>query len=253
MDIINGADKTTAIILAAGQGKRMNTATHKQYLLLRDRPILFYSLKVFQDSRVDEIILVTGQGEAAYVRDKIVDAYGFSKVQKIVEGGKERYHSVYRGLEAVTPDKDAMGHYCFIHDGARPFVTMDMIERAYECVVRENACIVGMPVKDTIKVIDDNNFIVSTPRRSSLWMVQTPQVFSYPLLMTSYQKLMKQERELLKAGIQITDDACVVELFSQVMVKIVAGSYQNIKITTPEDLVAAESFLEKINPCIKLK
>lgn len=238
---------TTAVVLAAGRGKRMNCETAKQYLLIDGRPVLYYSLKAFQDSGVDEIILVTGRGEQDYVRTEIVEKYGFTKVCGIVEGGRERYHSVYNGLSAVRAlngERDAGGQYCFIHDGARPFLTQDIIERALECAVREKACVVGMPVKDTIKVSDENGYCDATPKRSLVWMIQTPQVFSLPLILEAYEQLMEREEELTGSGTQITDDACVVELLTDRKVKLVEGSYQNIKITTPEDLKIAEVFLK---------
>jgi len=232
-------NKTTAIILAAGQGKRMENAVQKQYLLLGDKPVLYYSLKIFQESLVDNIILVTGKGECNYVRQNIVEKYGFHKVIRIVEGGTERYHSVYNGLIAV-PEREG---YCFIHDGARPFVTNEIIERAYECVIQEQACVVAMPVKDTIKLADREGYAQTTPDRNLIWMMQTPQVFEYGLITDAYCKLTDQEAELRSQGISITDDACVIELFTDKKVKLVKGSYQNIKITTPEDLKIAEAFL----------
>ena len=235
---------TIAILLAAGRGKRMNSNTAKQYLLLRDKPVLYYSLKAFQESRIDHIILVTGAGECDYVRREIVEQYGFTKVSCIVEGGKERYHSVYNGLLAAAEyaEKET---YAFIHDGARPFITDDIIEKAYACVTKEHACVVGMPVKDTVKIADEEGYAANTPKRSLVWMMQTPQVFELSLITAAYSELIKREEELANEGVQVTDDACVVELFSDHRVKLVEGSYENIKITTPEDLVVAERFLEK--------
>lgn len=231
--------KTVAIVLAAGQGKRMNSKVHKQYLLLRNKPILYYSLKAFEDSFIDEIVLVVGKGEIAYCQQEIVDAFEIQKVTHIVEGGRERYHSVFEGLKCIRN-----ADYVFIHDGARPFVNQEMLKRVYDSVVAHNACVVGMPVKDTIKIADTNGFVKDTPERKLVWMVQTPQVFSYQLIMQAYTKLIDQEQALLEEGIIVTDDAMVVEHFEQIPVKLVEGSYQNIKITTPEDLVVAESFLK---------
>lgn len=234
--------KTIAIVLAAGQGKRMNSKKAKQYLLLQDKPILYYSLKAFQESRIDHIILVTGAADRDYVRQEIVEKYGFTKVSSIVEGGKERYHSVYNGLQAAK--KYTSGEsYVFIHDGARPFVTEDMIEQAYACVKEERACVIGMPVKDTIKIADEAGYAANTPKRSLVWMIQTPQVFVLSLITGAYEELIAGEEQLLQDGVQITDDACVVELFTDCRVKLVEGSYENIKITTPEDLKVAELLL----------
>lgn len=224
--------KMTAIVLAAGTGKRMNTKVHKQYLLLKEKPILYYSLKAFEDSHVDEIILVTGAEEIEFCRKEIVEKYGLGKVRAIVEGGRERYHSVYEGLKAVGETD-----YVLIHDGARPFVSQDIIERILEAVCEYRACVAGMPVKDTIKISDEEGFAKETPNRSSVWMIQTPQAFSYPLIYDAYTRLLEKEDSA------ITDDAMVVERMTNHKVRLIEGSYRNIKITTPEDLLIAEQFL----------
>ncbi len=231
--------KCTAIVLAAGQGKRMSTNVPKQYLLIKDKPVLYYSLKVFEESFVDEIILVTGEGDIDYCRQEIVDKYGFHKVSRIVAGGAERYHSVYEGIKAA-----GSCDYIFIHDGARPFITEAILQRAYENVIEYNVCVVGMPVKDTIKLADKNGFASDTPRRDLVWAIQTPQVFSYFIIEEAYSMLMEKEKSLIEKGIIVTDDAMVVETFTDRKVKLVNGSYENIKITTPEDLKIAEAFLE---------
>lgn len=230
--------RTAAIVLAAGRGSRMKSKIQKQYLLLKGKPVLYYSLKAFEESFIDEIILVTGEEEIEYCRKEIVEKYGFTKVSHIVTGGKERYHSVFCGLQALT-DCD----YVFIHDGARPFVTEQILERAYETVQKEHACVVGMPVKDTIKLADENGFAKETPRRDLLWMIQTPQVFSYALVKTAYASFLEREQELLAQGIKMTDDAMVVETFTDTGIRLVEGSYENLKITTPEDLRIAEALL----------
>ena len=232
--------KTVVIVLAAGQGKRMNSDLAKQYLLIQDRPVLYYSLKTFEDSFVDAVILVVGAGEQDYCRNEIVEKYQFHKVNQIIEGGKERYHSVYNGLMCANGYK-----YVFIHDGARPFVDEAMLKRAYAAVTDKKACVVGMPVKDTIKIADENEFAVETPPRDLVWMIQTPQVFETDLIIEAYKKLMDNEEEILKQGIKITDDAMVVETFMKKYVKLVKGSYENIKITTPEDLIIAESLVKR--------
>lgn len=229
--------RCAAIVLAAGQGKRMHSDIPKQYLLIRGKPVLYYALKVFQDSFVDRIILVTSESDIEYCRQNIVEKYDFHKVTDIVAGGKERYHSVYEGIKAAGECD-----YIFIHDGARPFVTEEILRRAYTCVTEYDACVIGMPVKDTIKIADESGFAASTPRRDMVWMIQTPQVFSGDLIRNAYSVLIKKEEQLLINGIGITDDAMVVETFTDVRVKLVEGSYKNIKITTPEDLKIAESF-----------
>lgn len=235
--------KTTAIVLAAGQGKRMGSDVAKQFLLLDGKPVLYYSLKNFEESLVDDVILVTGDGMQDYCRENIVKKYGFQKVRSIVTGGKERYHSVAYGLRAVESDCD----YVLIHDGARPFANPSIIERGMEAVAKYGACVVGMPVKDTIKISDENGFCESTPNRNRVWLIQTPQIFSYPLIHGAYEKLLQEEKRLLEKGVAITDDAMVAELFTDHKVKFVEGSYQNIKLTTPEDLEIAEVFLKHEN------
>ncbi len=231
---------TTAIVLAAGQGKRMQSKIQKQYLLLADKPVLYYSLKAFEDSFIDHIILVVGKGEEEYCRKEIVEKYGFAKISAIVEGGRERYHSVANGIKAISVPTD----YVFVHDGARPFITTEILERALKQVKVTDACVVGMPVKDTVKISDEDGFVEMTPPRARVWQVQTPQVFSYQVIASAYNKLIEQEQQLVEQGVFVTDDAMVVEYFEKKKVKLVEGSYQNIKITTPEDLNVAESFLQ---------
>ena len=234
-------EKTAAVVLAAGKGKRMNSDVPKQFMLLREKPVLYYSLQTFQDSFVDEIILVTEKGEEEYCRKEIVDKYHLTKVKHITAGGTERYFSVANGLEAVSEDCA----YIFIHDGARPFVTGQIINDALENVRVHKACVAAMPVKDTIKIADDQDFAVSTPRRDLVWMMQTPQVFQASLIREAYRRLIKEEEKLRTEGIQITDDAMAVETLLHQPVKLFRASYENIKITTPEDLVIADGVLEK--------
>ena len=225
--------KYTAIVLAAGSGKRMNSKVHKQYLIIQDRPVLYYSLKAFEDSAVDEIVLVVGKGEEKFCRKEIVDKYGISKVKAIVEGGKERYHSVFEGLKQ-TSDAD----YVLIHDGARPFVNQDIIRRCMQEVQKYQACVVGMPVKDTIKIADEEGYAKQTPDRKNVWMIQTPQTFSYALIYEACEEILKTE------DTAITDDAMVLERIKGKKSKLIEGSYRNIKITTPEDLLIANVYLQ---------
>lgn len=218
--------KNVAIVLAAGQGKRMKSNVQKQFLLIKEKPVLYYTLKAFEESPlISEIVLVTGKEEMEYCRKEIVEKYGFQKVNKITAGGKERYHSVYEGLRVIEK-----ADYVLIHDGARPFVDEKIIERACAAVQEYKACVVGMPVKDTIKIADEAGFAAQTPDRRRVWQVQTPQVFEFALIKMAYEKLMEEEPE------GITDDAMVVETMTRYQVKLVEGSYRNIKITTPEDL-----------------
>lgn len=235
----------TAIVLAAGRGKRMGVSKSKMYLEIRDRPVLYYSLNVLEESGViDDVILVVGKGQIPYCRQEIVEKYGFRKIRAVVEGGAERYHSVWEGLRAMEKEYRKEG-YVFIHDGARPFLTEAILERACEEVQKSRACVVGMPVKDTIKIADENGCIHMTPRRSLVWQIQTPQVFAAELIIPAYQEVIRREKELLEQGVQITDDAMVVENVCGCPVRLVEGSYENIKITTPEDLAVAELFVEK--------
>lgn len=225
-------DRITAIVLAGGSGKRMGGDCKKQYMLLDGKPILYYSLKIFQESSVDEIVLVTNEEE--YCQKEIIQKYHLDKVTQIVPGGAERYHSVYAGLLAIKECD-----YVLIHDGARPFITQDIVNGSIAAVKEYSACIVGMPVKDTIKIADDRNFTKDTPAREKVWQIQTPQTFSYPLILDAYQKVLAEK----PAG--ITDDAMIIEYGNYAKVKMIPGSYENIKITTPEDMVIAEAFLHK--------
>lgn len=241
-----------AIVLAAGRGKRMNSKVAKQYLLLRDKPVLYYALRQFENSFIDDVVLVTAKDEISYCKEEIVEKYGFTKVRNIVAGGQERYHSVYQGLLAAQEELCKHAAVCmeedfcvYIHDGARPFISEEILVRARESVLQYGSGVVGMPVKDTIKIADEEGFAVSTPKRSLVWQVQTPQCFLASVIMPAYGKLMEQEEELSEQGVAITDDAMVVELLTEERVKLTEGSYENIKITTPEDLVVAEGFLDK--------
>lgn len=230
--------KNVAIVLAAGQGKRMNSKVQKQFLLIKEKPVLYYTLHAFETSPlITEIILVTGKDEIEYCQEEIVKKYDFEKVCKIVAGGKERYHSVYNGIQAID-DAD----YVFIHDGARPFVDGEIIARVCDVVAEHKACVVGMLVKDTIKIADEEGFAAKTPDRRKVWQVQTPQTFEYQLIKEAYKKLMEKEPE------GITDDAMVVETMTEHKVKLVEGSYRNIKITTPEDLQIAAIFCDSREP-----
>ena len=228
--------KTTAIVLAAGKGSRMKSDARKQYMMLRGKPVVCHSLAVFEKcGRIDEIVLVCGQGEEEMCHSQIVEKYHYNKVGKIVPGGKERYHSVYEGLKAAGPECRTV----LIHDGARPLLDEAMILRLLEAVQESGACVAGMPVKDTIKLSGKDEYAAETLPRDRLWMIQTPQVFDYPLILSAHQKLM----ELDALSVQITDDAMVLEHMTGRKVKLVEGSYRNIKITTPEDLLIAEALL----------
>ena len=227
-------EKNTAIILAAGQGKRMNSSVPKQYLMLGDRPVLFYAINMFESSEyIDEIILVVGSDQIDYCTNEIVNHYDFKKVKKIIEGGSERYLSVYCGIKEAQ-DADNI----FIHDGARPFVSKKNIEDTLMSVRECGACALGVPVKDTIKIVNNNMFVDYTPNRNLVWAIQTPQVFKKDILLEAYNKLLVSSID------NVTDDAMVVEMMLGIKVKVVEGNYKNIKITTPEDLIIGECYLD---------
>ena len=227
--------KCTAIVLAAGQGKRMNSKIQKQFLMLKGKPVLYYSLAVFEESpEIDEIILVTGKECIEYCKKEIIEVYGLQKVKHIVPGGQERYDSVYAGLCACENCE-----YVFIHDGARPFVTEEIIVRTKEAVKKYGACIAGMPSKDTVKFADENGMVESTPNRKRVWSIQTPQVFAYKLIRNAHEKARQYDMK------EITDDSMLIEQYGGVKVRLVEGSYENLKITTPEDILVAEKILEK--------
>ena len=235
-----------AIVLAAGRGKRMNSAVAKQYLMIQDKPVLYYALKQFENSFIDDMILVTGEEDIDYCQEEIVAKYGFTKVRKVIAGGKERYHSVHHGLKAAGELLKGNEACIYIHDGARPLITEEILARAKASVEQYGSGVVGMPVKDTIKIVDEECFAVQTPKRSLVWQMQTPLCFLFSKIMPAYNFLIEKEEELLAQGISITDDAMVMELYDGSRVKLVEGSYSNIKITTPEDLDVAERFLSSI-------
>ena len=239
--MINGK-RIAAVVLAAGNGRRMQSSIKKQYMMIRNKPVIYYSLKTFEDSFADEIILVVSKGEIPYCRDEIVKRYDLDRVTRIVEGGKERYHSVYQGIRACSPCD-----YVYIHDGARPMLTGEMLNRLQTAVETYGACVAGMPSKDTVKIADENGMVQLTPDRNLVWTVQTPQVFSYSVIKEAYERLMEEEQRLLAEKIAITDDAMVVETLLRKKIRLVEGDYRNIKITTPEDLKIAEEFLKDFN------
>lgn len=256
-----GKQRCTAVVLAAGSGKRMGGNVAKQYLTLGSRPVLWYALQAFEQSEIiDQIILVVGQGEIPYCMREIVEKYRFQKVDAVIEGGAERYLSVKLALDALETRAmsgyktgtaaeradtavSGRGSYVFIHDGARPFVTGDMIRDTYEAAVKYGACVAAMPVKDTIKLADEETFAAQTPNRRQVWAVQTPQVFETALICEAYRRLTERLPALRRDGIEITDDAMVVETMLGRRVKLVQGTYRNIKLTTPEDMAVAETFL----------
>ena len=222
---------TVAIIPAAGAGKRMGLSTAKQFLMVDGQPILARTLRIFENSPIiDEIVLVVPEAAIGAVRE-MVGAVGAKKVAKIVPGGPRRQDSVQRGLEAA----DCVHDLVVIHDGVRPFLAPGLLADVVAAGDGYGAATLGIAVKDTVKEADGDGWIVRTLDRSRLWMTQTPQVFRRELLERAFAAAMEE-------GFTGTDDAVLVERIG-VPVKIVSGSADNIKITTPEDLRFAEAFL----------
>ncbi|MBQ5426642.1 MAG: 2-C-methyl-D-erythritol 4-phosphate cytidylyltransferase [Pseudobutyrivibrio sp.] len=225
-------NKFTAIVLAAGSGKRMEQDIPKQYMNIGGAPLMVHCLRAFQESKVTQIVLVVAPGDVEKCRTEIVERYNISKCVAIVEGGEERYNSVYAGLQAINDG------YVLIHDCARAFVPIDVIHRCMSAVTLYESCVVGMPSKDTVKITDSHRLVLDTPDRSKVWIVQTPQCFEYNLIREAYDKIIDD------ADTTITDDAMVVEKATNHEVHMIEGSYLNIKVTTPEDAAFGEAILK---------
>lgn len=219
-----------AVILAAGKGRRMGSRLPKQYLPLLGRPLLAYALMAYEKSLVDRMVLVVDPDDRDRA-DAILRRYQIHKVGAIVTGGRERYDSVYAGLLQVD-EKQVL-----IHDGARALIRTEEINAAVAAVSAGNAYVMGMPVKDTIKEVGEDQSVVCTPDRSRLWQVQTPQCFLTEEIRKAYRKYLQEERS------GVTDDAAVYELMTGKRVCMIEGSYENLKVTTPEDLLLAEMIL----------
>lgn len=225
---------TSVVIPAAGQGRRMNAPINKQYLMINGKPILAYTLDVFENCPlISEMILVINKDEFRQCRQQVLRPYHYKKI-RLVEGGNTRQESVYKGLRAVNPKTDIV----MIHDGARPIVQESVIIQSIYETLEYKATVVGVPAKNTIKMIDGEGFVKCTPNRDYLVEIQTPQTFEYELLKEAHEKA-------IEAGIEGTDDAFLVERLNY-PVKIVTGHYTNIKITTPEDLIIAESIIKQL-------
>lgn len=225
----------SAVIVGAGKGTRMNMDINKQYIDVGGRPVLARTLEAFEAcDAVDEIILVVNTQDIIFCKQALIDSFGFKKVKTIVAGGEERQDSVYNGLREVSEGCDIV----LIHDGARPFVRQEDIERSIDAAAEHGAACVAVPVKDTIKIADTQGFVDSTPERSALWAVQTPQTFRYRLICSAYENTRKQQ-------CKVTDDCMIVEAIGH-KVKLVQGSYSNIKITTAEDLAVAEAIAQQM-------
>lgn len=227
-----------AIVLAAGSGKRMNSEVKKQFMELDHKPMLYYTLQAFEESQVDEIVLVVSSEDMGYVKYDILRKYGFAKVTALISGGEERYNSVYNGLRQMDTCDIVL-----IHDGARPFVHTEMINIMIEGVKEYGACITAVPAKDTVKICGKGNLIDHTAQRKHVYLAQTPQGFRYKSILTAYENMM--DNDASKLG--ITDDAMVMETFGNDRVKILPGDADNIKITTNEDLMVGECILTNRN------
>ncbi len=226
--------KVTALIPAAGMGRRMGQAVAKQFLPLGDKPMLAHTLLAFQRAtEIDEIIPILSKEDMESCLRDVIEQYHITKVKTLVVGGKERQDSVLNGLQKI--EKDAL--VVLVHDGVRPFVTHDMIRECVDLAIKGICAVVGVPLKDTVKEVDDKHMVRHTLERNRLWAIQTPQAFPVKILKRAYE-------ESYKHNSYGTDDAMLVER-SGGKVRVIMGSYENIKITTPEDLILAEELLKR--------
>jgi len=220
----------SAIILAGGRGTRMGSDISKQFIEVDGKPMLYYTLNTFINSElIKEIILVLPKNEIEYCKINVLDKYNLN-VNKIVEGGKERQDSVYNALKEVGNSELVL-----IHDGARPFTTDRIIEEGITFARKYGAAAPGVTPKDTIKVLDSNNFSKETPNRNTLVSIQTPQVFKTDMIISCHEKVREE-------NVKVTDDTMVVERYNH-KVYIYNGDYENIKVTTKEDLILAEKLV----------
>jgi 2-C-methyl-D-erythritol 4-phosphate cytidylyltransferase len=224
--------KTVAIIPAGGAGRRMGSGTAKQYLLLDGIPLLVHALRAFQDTpAIHEIFLAVPQADIDRVRRELVEGFGLSKVTRVLAGGAERQDSVGNALSAVGEDREIV----VIHDGVRPFVTGELIERVVDGAARFGAVTVGVPVRDTVKAVDPAGQVVRTVPREGLWLTQTPQAFRRELIRQAYERAAAE-------GFYGTDDASLAER-AGIPVRMLSGQGDNIKVTAPEDLALGERIL----------
>ncbi|MDO5131748.1 MAG: 2-C-methyl-D-erythritol 4-phosphate cytidylyltransferase [Eubacteriales bacterium] len=232
----------TAILLAAGSGLRMGTEIRKQYIRIAGIPMFIYSLRAMQMCPfITDILLMVPEEDLNSAEAAVREHASFEKVRGIRPGGAERYFTVALGLEDIDWPCD----YVFIHDCARPLIDQDTLARLYETVRKTDACVAGVPSKDTVKIVDADCNVETTPVRANVWIVQTPQVFAFDLIRDAYRSVLAQEEKLRERGITLTDDAMVAELAGGCRVRMVQSAYRNIKITTPEDLVLAKAFLRE--------
>jgi len=227
----------TAIIAAAGQGKRMAKGINKAFILLNNRPILAHTLDVFEAcAGINDIIVVVGADDIQQTRT-IINTYGYRKIKEVVPGGAERQHSIANALKEIPVNTQLV----LIHDGARPLVTQKLVMEVLLASNETGAAIVAVPVKETIKIGNKEGFVLETPDRTNLWAVQTPQVFKRDIIEEAY-------RQAEQAAVVATDDAGLVERIG-VKVRLIMGDYNNLKVTTPEDLVVAETIIRGRKQC----
>lgn len=231
-NFVKQGKKVSAIIVAAGKGSRMNAAVNKQYLMLSNKPVLAYTLEAFEKTEmISEVILVIHREDHRLFEESVLP-YGYKKITAVAEGGTDRQASVYNGLARISSEPAII----VVHDGARPLVTPGIISNSVVSAARYGAACVGVPVKDTIKKVNPDYTVSDTPDRSVLWAIQTPQTFQREILIKAHEKAIAE-------GYRGTDDSVLAERLG-VSVRMVMGSYTNLKITTAEDLIFAEAFLK---------
>lgn len=222
----------SAIILAGGKGKRMNSSISKQFIEIKGKPIIYYTIKKFNDNKkIDNIVIVLSEDEIEYFKENILNKYEL-KVDKIVIGGAERQDSVYNGLKSLENSETDI---VLIHDGARPFISDKIIDDGIKYATIYGACAPGVMPKDTIKIKGEGNFSVDTPNRDRLVAIQTPQVFKFKEILECHKKVKIEK-------VVVTDDTMVVERYGN-KVYLYNGEYTNIKVTTPEDLILGEKLI----------
>lgn len=227
--------RAVALIPAAGMGKRMGAGMNKQYLLLDGRPILAHTLEIFEEaSFVDDIYVVIPQAEIAFCREQVVEKYGFTKVRDVIAGGSERQYSVLNGIRALSGYRE--DDVVIIHDGVRPFIPTKILKHSIEVASQYDGALVAVPAKDTVKTVEAG-VVTGTPPRENIWLAQTPQSFRHGIISAAHEIAAAE-------GFLGTDDASLVERMGR-QVHVVMGDYRNIKITTPEDMLLAETFLKK--------
>lgn len=224
----------SAVVLCAGRGKRMNSGINKMYMEIGGKPLVLMTLEsLISVPEIDELVVVISREDEALFNENVLERLECRKKISIAYGGDERQDSVYNGLQKVSDGCEIV----LIHDGARPFASRDIVKRTIECAKSQGACAAGVPAKDTIKIVDGDGIVLDTPNRKDLWCIQTPQTFKLKLIKSAYEKAVSE-------GCAATDDSMIAEYAGE-KVHIVMGDYENIKITTPEDIPFANAILER--------